>query len=168
MTTKRRFCVSAVGLLATAVAGCGSTTPTGDTTTESPTATRTESASTDSPTATETPSMSTIDAEVESDQGECTESQTPSATISETDDGVAVSGRIVAPTPCHLARVTEQSVEDRTVRFRIDVRENPEVASCVQCIAEVPFELTATLDGIESVVVAIEGNEPETFRQDLS
>jgi hypothetical protein len=114
-----------------------------------------------------TPADATIeDVSLESGDGSC--GSEPSAEITQSEGGVKVTGEIVASTPCYLATLEATVVDARTATVRIGVREDPEADVCVECVGIVPFELSAHLgSGIETVVVELEGNEPETFRKQL-
>lgn len=142
------------------LAGCGESTDTPtETATETPTVTATP---------TTEPEPTVTEAEFRSGSGSC--GDTPSADITRTADGIRVTGTVVAPTPCYDAVLGGYTAVDRVARFRIGVSEKPGTSACVQCLAAVPFELTATFarGSFDAVVIELGGTEPETFHKELS
>lgn len=159
MTTKRTL-LRTVGtvIAATSLAGCerrGDRTPSGGPVTDGG-----ETRSTDSRDA----GVEAVS--IEAKEGSCGETAT--AEITQTDNGIAVSGTVVSPTPCYIARLDVSRVEGDSATFRIGVEEDPAVDACVECIGTVPFDLSATLGpAIETVVIEIAGNDPRTIEKRL-
>ncbi|WP_336363903.1 hypothetical protein [Halalkalicoccus salilacus] len=90
---------------------------------------------------------------------ECT-SRDEGATVTCRGRTVRVSGTIIVPDPCHdgVLRTVEHDRESGVLR--IVVGAEPTGGFCVQCVAAIDYEFTATLDEcLERVVVCHEGGE---------
>jgi hypothetical protein len=104
---------------------------------------------------------------LESGDGSC--GSDAGAEIIQTEDGIEATGQVVTPTPCYLATLEDYGARDGSATFQVGVEEDPDAEACMECIGTVPFDLSARLgDGIETVVVELGGNEPETVRKQLS
>lgn len=93
------------------------------------------------------------------DDAECT-SRDEEATVARRGRTVRVSGTMIVPDPCHdgVLRTAEHDRESGV--FRIVVGAEPTDGFCVQCVAAIDYEFTATVDGCpERVVVYHEGGD---------
>lgn len=107
------------------------------------------------------------EATLESGDGSC--GMEPSATITETSDGLQVTGAVVASTPCYEASLLGFDDAGTEVRFRVGPEPPPGTPACQQCIGEIPFEMTARIRGsFDAAVVELEGETSKTVRKDLS
>lgn len=160
MTTRRHLLKSTGAVLAAgSLAGCerrGDRTPSGGPVTDG-----------DRTLTTDSRDATVKSVSIESKEGSCGEAAT--AEITQAENAIAMSGTIVSPTPCYIARLEDYAVEGKSAIFRIGVEEDPAVDACVECIGTVPFDLSASLGpGIETVVIEIGGNEPTSVERRLT
>lgn len=97
---------------------------------------------------------SVTDRGIETTVRDCGSQDTTSASMQVDGQDVVVEGTLSASTPCHDAVLSEASVEDGTLRVRIDLSERDGV--CQQCIGEISYRATVTVDSpsaLQSVAV---------------
>lgn len=111
-----------------------------------------------------TPDLQVGSSTITSREASC--GSTPSASLTVSESTVAILGTIVAPDPCHVASLEEAYIEGDALRFAVDAVPDEEAEGCSECVAAVPFELTAPIERGSPGAVSIEvlGQEPETFQ----
>lgn len=93
------------------------------------------------------------------DDAECT-SRNEEATVTRRGRTVRGSGTMIVPDPCHEGVLRTAEHDRESGAFRIVVGAEPTDGFCVQCVAAIDYEFTATIDGCpERVVVYHEGGD---------
>lgn len=106
-------------------------------------------------------------ASISSSEGSC--GSTTSANLTVTDSTVAILGSIVSPTPCHLASLEDAHIDGDALRFVVGAVADEDAEGCAECLASVPFEVTAGIErgSPRTVSIDIRGEEPDTYEWDL-
>ncbi|MFB6169144.1 MAG: hypothetical protein ABEJ43_09905 [Haloferacaceae archaeon] len=101
--------------------------------------------------------------------GSCTAGEGESegrADVSFEAETVRVDGRLVTPTPCHGAALDATTLDGSTLVVAVRTTD-PAAGACVQCLGEIPYDLTVRFTGglPEAVRVEHDGETVATVRR---
>lgn len=88
------------------------------------------------------PQASLAGTSISSGEADCGEAD--SATVAFGQSGVTVEGEIIAPTPCHAARLRDATLSDGVLTVTVGTETTDE--TCVQCLGAVPYTLECDFD----------------------